>query len=66
MGKGGGALLIHTVLALCSLEQEVGNIAKSSYEQGRQTIDTPEIDYLLKMTKHVLMKIREQVMEGSQ
>ena len=66
MGKRGGTLLIHTVLALRSLEQEIGNIAKSSYEQGRQTLDTSEMDYLLKMTKNVLKKIREQVMEGSQ
>jgi len=58
--------LIHTVLALRSLEQEVGNISKSTYEQGRDTIDTTEIDYLLKMTKNVLMKIRKQLMEDSQ
>lgn len=58
--------MIHAVLALRSLEQEVGNIAKSSYEQGRDTIDTPEIDYLLKMTKNVLMKIRTQLTEVSQ
>ena len=58
--------MIHTVLALRSLEQEVGNISKSTYEQGRDTIDTPEIDYLLKMTKNILMKIRKQLMEDSQ
>ncbi|MBS3925898.1 MAG: hypothetical protein KGZ34_04320 [Nitrosarchaeum sp.] len=58
--------MIHTVLALRSLEQEVGNISKSTYEQGRDTIDTTEIDYLLKMTKNVLMKIRKQLMEDSQ
>ncbi|MCV0412670.1 hypothetical protein [Nitrosarchaeum sp.] len=58
--------MIHTVLALSSLEQEVGNISKSSYEQGRDNLDDSEINYLLKMTKHVLMKIREQITEDSQ
>jgi len=55
--------LIRTVLTLSSLEQEVGNISKSCYEQGRDNLDDSEINYLLKMTKHVLMKIREQIME---
>ncbi|QLH11293.1 MULTISPECIES: hypothetical protein [Nitrosarchaeum] len=55
--------MIRTVLTLSSLEQEVGNISKSSYEQGRDNLDDSEINYLLKMTKHVLMKIREQIME---
>ncbi|EGP94080.1 hypothetical protein MY1_1323 [Nitrosarchaeum koreense MY1] len=50
-------------MTLSSLEQEVGNISKSSYEQGRDNLDDSEINYLLKMTKHVLMKIREQIME---
>jgi len=58
--------LIHAVLTLRSLEQEVGNIAKSSYEQGRENLDDFEIEYLLKMTKHVLMKMRTQLMEVSQ
>jgi len=58
--------LIHTILALRSLEQEVGNISKSSYDQGHDNFDDSEIDYLLKMTKHVLMKIKKQLMEDSQ
>jgi len=58
--------LIHTVLTLQSLEQEVGNIAKSSYEQGHEHLDDSEINYLLKMTKHVLMNLRTQLLEASQ
>ncbi len=58
--------MIHTVLALRSLEQEVSNISKSSYDQGYGNLDDSEIDYLLKMTKHVLMKIKKQLMEDSQ
>jgi len=63
LGKRRDVILIRTVLTLSSLEQEVGNISKSSYEQGRDNLDDSEINYLLKMTKHVLMKIREQIME---
>ena len=58
--------MIHTVLALRSLEQEVDNISKSSYDQGHGNLDDSEIDYLLKMTKHVLMKIKKQLTENSQ
>jgi len=58
--------LIHTVLTLQSLEQEVGNIAKNSYEQGAENLNDQEIIHLIKMTKHVLMKIRKQLMETPQ
>jgi hypothetical protein len=66
LGKRRDVILIRIVLTLSSLEQEVGNISKSSYEQGRDNLDDSEINYLLKMTKHVLMKIREQITEDSQ
>ncbi|NJK78322.1 MAG: hypothetical protein HC944_06555 [Nanoarchaeota archaeon] len=66
MGKGGDTILIHTVLSLRSLEQEVGIMAKNCYEQGHDSLSTPEIDYLIKMTKHVIAKLRAQLMEESQ
>lgn len=55
----------NTVLTLCSLEQEVGNVAKNSYDQGREHLNDLEIEHLLKMTKHVVMKIKKQLMENS-
>ncbi|HEY4680274.1 MAG TPA: hypothetical protein VIH04_03295 [Nitrosarchaeum sp.] len=55
-----------TVLALCSLEQEVAHIAKNSYDQGREHLNDLEIEHLIKMTEHVVMKIKKQVMENVQ
>ena len=50
-------------MTLYSLEQEVGHVAKNSHDQGREYLNDLEIKYLLKMTKHVVMKIKNQVME---
>jgi len=55
-----------TILTLCSLEQEVGNVAKNSYDQGREYLNDLEIEHLLKMTKHVVMKIKKQLVENAQ
>jgi len=54
-----------TVLALCSLEQEVSDVAKNSYDQGREHLNDLEIEHLLKMTKYVVMKIKKQLMENA-
>ena len=53
-------------MRLYSLEQEVGHIAKNSHDQGREHLNDLEIEYLLKMTKHVVMKIKNQVMGSAQ
>ncbi len=53
------------IMALCSLEQEVANIAKNSYEHGREHLDDLEIKHLLKMTDHVVMKIKKHLMESA-
>jgi hypothetical protein len=53
------------MMALCSLEQEVANIAKNSFDQGRDHLDDLEIKHLLKMTDHVVMKIKKQLMESA-
>jgi hypothetical protein len=53
-------------LALYSLEQEVGYVVKNSYDQGREHLNDLEIEHLLKMTKHVVMKIKTQLMENAQ
>lgn len=50
-------------MTLYSLEQEVGHVAKNSHDQGREYHNDLEIEYLLKMTKHVVRKIKNQVME---
>jgi len=53
-------------MTLYSLEQEVGHIAKNSHDQGREYLNDLEIIHLLKMTKHVIMKIKKQLMENTQ
>jgi hypothetical protein len=53
-------------MTLYSLEQEVGYVVKNSHDQGRKHLNDLEIEYLLKMTKHVVMKIKSQVMESTQ
>lgn len=65
MGKGGDTILNRNMMALCSLEQEVANIAKNSFDQGRDHLDDLEIKHLLKMTDHVVMKIKKQIMESA-
>ena len=57
-------ILNNVVFSLYNLEQEVGHIAKSAHDQGREHLDDLEINHLLKMTKHVVMKIKKQVMES--
>ena len=66
MGKGGDTILNDTIMTLYSLEQEVGHIAKNSHDQGREYLNDLEIIHLLKMTKHVVMKIKKQLMENTQ
>ena len=53
-------------MTLYSLEQVVGYVAINSHDQGREHLNDLEIEYLLKMTKHVVMKIKNQVMERVQ
>jgi len=53
------------VLTLSSLEDEVGYFTKNSYDQGRENLNDSEIEYLIKMTTHVVMKIKNQLMESS-
>ena len=53
-------------MTLYSLEQESGYVAKNSHDQERERLNDLEIEYLLKMTKHVVMKIKNQVMESVQ
>lgn len=53
-------------MTLYNLEQEIGYVAKNSHDQGRGHLNDLEIEYLLKMTKHVVMKIKNQVMENAQ
>jgi len=53
-------------MTLYSLEQEVGYVAKNSHDQGREYLNDLEIIHLLKMTKHVVMKIKKQLMENTQ
>lgn len=65
MGKGGDTIL-NSIMTLYSLEQEVGHVAKNSYDQGREHLNDLEIEHLLKMTKHVVMKIKKQLMENAQ
>ena len=55
-----------TILSLYSLEQEVGNVTRNSYDQGREHLNNLEIEHLLKMTKHVVMKIKKQLLENAQ
>jgi len=55
-----------TIMTLYSLEQEVGYVAKNSHDQGREYLNDLEIIHLLKMTKHVVMKIKKQLMENTQ
>jgi len=52
-------------LGLYSLEQEIGYLAKNSYNKGREHLNDLEIEHLLKMTKHVVMKIKKQVLESA-
>ena len=53
-------------MTLYSLEQEVGYVAKNSHDQGREHLNDLESEYLLKITKHVVMKIKNQVKERMQ
>ena len=53
-------------MTLYSLEQEVGYVAKNSHDQGREHLNDLEIEYLLKMTKHVVMKTKNQIIESVQ
>ena len=53
-------------MTLYSLEQEVGYIAKNSHDQGREHLNDLEITHLLNMTKHVVMKIKKQLVENAQ
>ena len=66
MGKWRDTVLNDTIMTLYSLEQEIGYVAKNSHDQGREHLNDLEIEYLLKMTKHVVMKIKNQVMEKVQ
>lgn len=52
-------------MTLYSLEQEVGYVVKNSHNQGRKYLNDLEIEYLLKMTKHVVVKIKNQVMKSA-
>ena len=66
MGKRRDTILNDTIMTLYSLEQEAGYVAKNFHDQGRKHLNYLEIEYLLKMTKHVVMKIKNQVMGSAQ
>ena len=66
MGKGGDTILNDTNMSLYSLEQEVGYVVKNSHDQGREHLNDLEITHLLNMTKHVVMKIKKQLVENAQ
>ena len=63
MGKGGDTILNDTIMTLYSLEQEVGYVAKNSYDQGREHLNDLEIEHLLQMTDMFLMKVKQQTKE---
>ncbi len=52
-----------TVLVLESLQQEVSSMAKHSIDEGREHLNDLEIEHLIKMTKDVVMKIKQQTKE---
>ncbi len=52
-----------TVLTLECLHQEVSLMAQHSFDEGREYLNDPEIEHLLKMTRDVVMKIKKQTME---
>ncbi len=52
-----------TVLTLECLHQEVSLMAQHSFDEGREYLNDPEIEHLLKMTNDVLMKIKQQTKE---
>jgi hypothetical protein len=52
---------LSTILALESLQNEVSSMAQHSIHEGREHLNDPEIEYLIKMTNDVVMKIKNQV-----
>ena len=48
------------VLVLQSLQQEVSFMAQHSIDEGREHLNNLEIEYLIKMTNDVVMKIKQQ------
>ncbi len=56
----------NTVLALESLQHEVSFMAQHSIDEGREYLNDPEIEHLIKMTNDVVKKIKQQTKEISQ
>ncbi len=54
-----------TVLAIESMQQEVSFMAQHSLDEGREYLNDPEIEHLIKMTNDVVKKIKQQTMEIS-
>ena len=52
-----------TVLALESLYDEVSFTTRHSTDEGREFLNEIEIEYLLKMTTDVALKIKQQSKE---
>ena len=55
--------MTNCVLALESLHKEVSNVARHSLDEGREDLNDLEIEHLLKMTNHVVMKIKQHTRE---
>ena len=55
----------NTVLVLQSLQQEVSFVAQHSIDEGREYLNTLDIEHLIKMTNDVVKKIKQQTMEMS-
>ena len=52
-----------TVSVLQSLQQEVSFMAQHSIDECREHLNNLEIEYLIKMTNDVVMKIKQQTKE---
>jgi hypothetical protein len=48
------------------LKEEVGHIARHSFDEGREHLNNLEIEHLIKMTDYVVLKIKKQLLEESQ
>jgi len=47
------------------LQEEVGHVARHSFDEGREYLNDLEIEHLIKMTDDVVLKIKRQLVEES-
>ena len=47
------------------LKEEVGYVARHSFDEGRDYLNDSEIEHLIKMTDDVVLKIKKQLLEES-